>query len=195
MYGVRARTIIILHITFLLVAKGTPTTTYLSPETEASLCLIMGLTLYLDHVWMIRKFFLFELCSLISLENDASAREVHWGKQEAGTSNFMDVQSGLHENRVAPLKPGTKASCVVQTVGCYAYAYSIRKVLLTKLCAKSFAAAEGIISYMVDVNGWLGVWWHDNPTADRDCIDSPCLCLLILLFPVPFSWDVVWRKL
>lgn len=75
------------------------------------------------------------------------------GKQEAGTSNFMDVQSGLHENRVAPLKPGTKASCVVQTVGCYAYAYSIRKVLLTKLCAKSFAAAEGIISYMVDVNG------------------------------------------
>lgn len=35
---------------YRLVAKGTPTTTYLSPEAEASLCLILGLTLCLDHV-------------------------------------------------------------------------------------------------------------------------------------------------
>lgn len=78
------------------------------------------------------------------------------GKQGARTSNFTEVQNGLHENRVASLKPESKASCVGQVVAGYAYAYAIRKVLLTKLCAKSSAAVMGIIKYicLMSRDGW-----------------------------------------
>lgn len=69
------------------------------------------------------------------------------------------VQDGLHENSLSRSSKARdqKASSVGQIVEDSAYADSIRKVLLTNLCAKSLAAVEGIFKYMVDVKGWLGV--------------------------------------
>lgn len=67
-------------------------------------------------------------------------------KQRMENSKFMKVQNGLHENRVVSLKPGTKASCIGQVVEGYAYAYAIREVLLSKLCAMPFAAFGGMIN-------------------------------------------------